>query len=243
MRAARTPEPRVLERAEMPTGPSTKVEIPVPVARKDRLDKGNKSRGNISGAKPPATTTSGAGGWLVAAWVGPYFQPDCSWEQAPRDPGSQPTLQESPGQIQSGEAPPGPAPVGNGGDSLRAALERKSSWTDQKKATQSDESPHPRTSTPSTGPLLHSCSPRPHPTNTKPANSILCGSCVHIPVTFPFPPISIPRRVSSFQVTKGSSPVKGVLWSSLCKLWAASKAFSSHQHLPPPLPATPSRDP
>lgn len=69
MRAARTPEPRVLETTEMPTGPSTKVEIPVPVAREDRLDKGNKSRGNIGGAKPPATTTSGSGGWWQLGWA------------------------------------------------------------------------------------------------------------------------------------------------------------------------------
>lgn len=146
--------------------------------------------------------------------MGQYFQSDCSWEQAPLDPGSQPTLQESPGRIQKEEAPPMPAPVGNGGDRVPAALERKSSWTDQKKAMQSDESPHPRTSTPSTGPLLHSCSPRPHPTSTKPANSILCGSCIHIHITFPGPPVSIPRGVSSFRVTKRSSPVKGVLYPS-----------------------------
>lgn len=44
MWAARTLEPRVLERAEMLTGPSTKVEIPVPAAREGRLDKGNKDR-------------------------------------------------------------------------------------------------------------------------------------------------------------------------------------------------------
>lgn len=68
MRAARTVEPRVLERAEMPTGPSTKVEIPIPVAREDRLDKGNKDRGYIGGAKPPATT-SGSGGWWQLGWA------------------------------------------------------------------------------------------------------------------------------------------------------------------------------
>lgn len=40
--------------------------------------------------------------------------------------------------------------------------------------------------------------------------SILCGPCVHIHIpSFPGPRISIPRRVSRFRVTKGSSPAKG----------------------------------
>lgn len=100
MWAARTLEPRVLERAEMPTGPSTKVEIPVPAAREGRLDKGNKDRLHRWGQ---ASSHHNLWVWrLVAAWVGPYFQPDCFGVQAPRDPGSQPTLQESPGQKQRG---------------------------------------------------------------------------------------------------------------------------------------------
>jgi hypothetical protein len=70
MRAVRTLVPRVLERAEMPTGPTTKVEIPIPVAREDRLDKGNKDRGYIDGAKPPGITTSGSGGWWQLGWAG-----------------------------------------------------------------------------------------------------------------------------------------------------------------------------
>lgn len=69
MRAVRTLEPRVLERAEMPTGPSTKVEFPVPVAREDRLDKENKDRGYIGGSKPPATTASESGGRWQLGWT------------------------------------------------------------------------------------------------------------------------------------------------------------------------------
>lgn len=81
---------------------------------------------------------------------------------------------------------------------------------------QSDESPHLRTPTPSTVPLLHSRSPRPHPTSTKPANfHFVWLMCPHShPATFPGPRISIPRRVSHFRVTKRSSPVKGSSYPS-----------------------------
>lgn len=164
----------------MPTGPSTKVEFPVPVAREDRLDKGNKNRGYIGGSKSPATTTSGSGGGWQLGWT------RSSNLTAPGTAAQRPRLSTNStakpwaDKKRGGSAGASPGGKRTDGDKIRGALERKSSWTDLKKAMQSDESPHPRIPTPSTGPLLHSRSPRPHPTSTKPANSILCGSCVHI---------------------------------------------------------------
>lgn len=193
MRAARTSEPRVLERAEMPTGPSTKVEIPVPVVQEDRLDKENKDRGHVGGAKPPATTTSGSGGWRQLGWAR-LSNLTAPGSRRPETEAFNQLYRKALGRHKAGRLHQGQPRWGTMGIGLLAALKRKPSWTDQKKVMQSDESPHPRTPTPSTGPLLHSRSPRPHPTSTKPANSILRGSCVHIHIqlhsrvlAFPFP--------------------------------------------------------
>lgn len=133
----------------------------------------------------------------------PYFQPDCSAA------GAQGT-RLSANSTRKREAPPGPALLGNGGDRVPVALERKPGLADQEKAMQSDESLRPRTPTPSSGPPFHS--PAHAHTHKHEASKfhfvwLVCPRS-HL-ATFPVTGISTPSRVPSFQVTKGKLPVKG----------------------------------
>lgn len=103
--------------------------------------------------------------------------------------------------------------MGNSGDRIPAALERKSSWTDQKKAMQSDESPHPKTSTPSTGRAPSSLlqpTPTPHKHQASKFHFVwlMCphshhipgSSCLHSPRG-----LQLPSNKGKLPLLKGSS--------------------------------------
>lgn len=132
----------------MSTGPSAKLEIPVPAASEARLDKENKS---TSVGPRLQSHNLKVGGSLS----GPVFPAGLFRS---RRPGTQALSQlyKKARADTKGEAPPGPALLGNGGDRVPVALERKPGLADQEKAIQSDESLRPRTPTPSLGPPFHS---------------------------------------------------------------------------------------